>query len=485
MRIVTIMDTREDAQAVEVCVSETLKACDVLIAISHRSAARTRETLVRLMRQGLPIVIVDDPAPGACDPARFDLVCRNTHRLFRPDALILLHGAECVVSRSRQELERALSASRHLVGCRLARYAAGGATGRADRHLSFERAQHHSPVGWVRRRLWSAADLEALDESYGDVADSADATGAAETLLDAVAVITVDARGESHTVVFVPPADQPLPGLVGDTSPVTDEAFWSRQAIDHSERDAKADADSGVLGPAFHTAQFYLDLSPFRYVAEKYRPASVLDIGCGLGGYLVAFRRWGAGEVQGVDGFANGVEVLCPDAYVAHDLRRRLDLERTFDLVLCTEVVEHIPAEYGLQLLDTIHRHARGLILFSAAAPSQPGVGHVNCRPVEYWLDGWRQLGWEPNVFESIAVRSLGTYHWFRRNLIVLQRRGRSTPMFSGFALEDLSSYEARMVHWVAQSPGIHVYPFEEPLAPIHASDAPSPNVHANSGERR
>lgn len=265
-------------------------------------------------------------------------------------------------------------------------------------------------------------------------------------------------------------AEEPLPapGISLDA----DRTFWSDRALVSTSAPVTApEPGFGVLGPSFHLAEFYLDLPPFRHVARKYAPESVLDVGCGLGGYVVAFRRWGARDVQGVDGFADHGEVLCGDVYRCHDLRQPLDLGRTFELVISTEVIEHVPAGHEDVLLDTIRRHARDVILFSGAVPDQPGVGHVNCRPMDYWLAAWERLGWEPDVLDSIAVRSLGTYHWFRRNLLVLRPRSRGGGSI-GFDLSDLVSREAVAAPWTAQPPAIHVYPLGEPLPNMPPAEA-------------
>jgi hypothetical protein len=72
----------------------------------------------------------------------------------------------------------------------------------------------------------------------------------------------------------------------------------------------------------------------------RFRVRSVIDVGCGLGGWLRAFRENGVPLVRGVDG--NYVDPLklyiVPDCLAAVDLTKPLDLRDQYDLAVCLEV---------------------------------------------------------------------------------------------------------------------------------------------------
>src|SRR5205807_2311519 len=93
------------------------------------------------------------------------------------------------------------------------------------------------------------------------------------------------------------------------------------------------------------------------WILRRHVIDSVLDVGCGNGAALLKF------EEQAI--------VFGP----------------RFDLVWCTEVLEHIPQAGEDNAVDTLTANADAALFLSAASPGQPGFFHVNCRPKEYWVD--------------------------------------------------------------------------------------------------
>src|SRR5277367_6217986 len=73
-------------------------------------------------------------------------------------------------------------------------------------------------------------------------------------------------------------------------------------------------------------------------VIECVRPASVIDVGCGLGAWLAVFREHGIEDkhIFGIDGDYVDRELLqIPgDCFQARDLGKPLAVERTFDLAM-------------------------------------------------------------------------------------------------------------------------------------------------------
>jgi SAM-dependent methyltransferase len=247
---------------------------------------------------------------------------------------------------------------------------------------------------------------------------------------------------------------------------------WEDSLRPHSTSfDLRRPADigkaSGVGGTAFdaswHWDHLYVDVAPFRFIAEKHQPRSVLDIGCGIGAYLQLFGQHGATRLFGVDGIPPEAAALERGAYRMLDLAQPLALEGMFDLAICVEVAEHMPPGADSVLIDNILRHTAGTIIFSAAAPGQPGVGHINCRDIGYWLGLFAARGWFPQLTDSMGMRALATFSWFRRNLVLLRR---GDPVQGQAAIASLVAIGQRPFGWYNQPPGIRAWPFQEALPP-------------------
>jgi SAM-dependent methyltransferase len=219
-----------------------------------------------------------------------------------------------------------------------------------------------------------------------------------------------------------------------------------------------------AFDPAWHWDHLFVDIPPFRYIAEKYEPPSVLDLGCGVGAYLTLFDRLGSHTVFGVDGIPANATVLGAEHYAVRDLSKSIDLGRTFDLVICVEVAEHLEEQYEDHLLDTIARHADNHVIFSAAEPGQPGNGHINCKTISYWLERWASRGWIPDLMDSLGMRSLASLSWFRRNLVVL-RKGNLDDHREALCV--LGAIGARPFNWYDQLPGIRDVAFMEVPPPL------------------
>jgi SAM-dependent methyltransferase len=159
---------------------------------------------------------------------------------------------------------------------------------------------------------------------------------------------------------------------------------------------------------------------------------SILDVGCGQGAWLREWMNAGVTTVAGIDGpYIDPGMLLFPAAcFQAVDLRQRFALGETFDLVVCLEVGEHLPAVNAADLVASLCAHG-DMVLFSAAPPGQGGEHHVNEQPYSYWKTQFEANGFV--LFDCIRP-ALATVpqvsRWYRQNsfLYAAQSRAASLP---------------------------------------------------------
>jgi hypothetical protein len=108
---------------------------------------------------------------------------------------------------------------------------------------------------------------------------------------------------------------------------------------------------------------------------------------------------------------------------VPHDLSRPVELGRRFDLALCLEVAEHLPAEHAQTLVDSLVRLAP-VVLFSAAIPHQQGNHHVNEQWPEYWHIHFAQRGYVAvDALRRSLWRNTSVARWYRQNMLFYVER--------------------------------------------------------------
>lgn len=159
-------------------------------------------------------------------------------------------------------------------------------------------------------------------------------------------------------------------------------------------------------------------------IMESFRPASVLDVGCGLGHFLQAFQGAGVPEVKGIEGewLDKSQLVIDPEHVIIRDLEQPFSLGRKFDLVLCLEVAEHLTAAAASSLVEALTVHS-DVIVFSAAIPGQGGQHHFN----EQWIDYWQDLFAKHDFHMNDSIRhriwnDQQIHWWYRQNIVVCCR---------------------------------------------------------------
>lgn len=124
------------------------------------------------------------------------------------------------------------------------------------------------------------------------------------------------------------------------------------------------------------------------------RPKTVIDIGCGSGALLAAFRELGC-EVEGFE-YANVGLAYCRGRKIPTE---KFDIsvdrfpQRRADLVVSFEVAEHLAPRYADRYVELLCSMSADIAM-SAATPGQGGTGHINEQPHSYWIEKFRQRGY-------------------------------------------------------------------------------------------
>ncbi len=179
---------------------------------------------------------------------------------------------------------------------------------------------------------------------------------------------------------------------------------------------------------------------------ELIQPSKVVDVGCGLGGWLSVFEKHGVREIWGFDGDWVDTNQLKINAnrFRKTNLTDAFAAEERFDLVLSLEVAEHLPEETAPRFVETLVRLGP-VIVFSAAIPQQGGTHHVNEQWPDYWIGLFEKHGY--HVVDAIRPRIWDmdeVSFWYRQNMLVFvnkqekrlldrleqrQRNGQSMPL--------------------------------------------------------
>jgi 2-polyprenyl-3-methyl-5-hydroxy-6-metoxy-1,4-benzoquinol methylase len=132
-------------------------------------------------------------------------------------------------------------------------------------------------------------------------------------------------------------------------------------------------------------------------IVRDIQPGTVLDAGCAMGFLVEALRD------RGVDSF--GVDI---SEYVLQNVRQDIQpycwlgtvtdpFPQKYDLIVCIEVLEHLPRREAEQAVANLCRHTDD-ILFCSTPFDYKEVTHFNVQPPEYWAELFAQQGFFRDV---------------------------------------------------------------------------------------
>ncbi|WP_031406268.1 glycosyltransferase [Thiomonas sp. FB-Cd] len=190
---------------------------------------------------------------------------------------------------------------------------------------------------------------------------------------------------------------------------------------------------------SFYQAQQDRSLSSARVILGRVFPMlnpdakCVLDVGGGVGTWLLAASELGAQDILCIDGdyVDRSMLQINPIYFQAADIaNERLGsilarrTRQTFDLTICLEVAEHLPFERAASLVDDLTATA-DTILFSAALPYQYGVNHINEQWPEFWAILFRAHGYSCyDCLREEIWNHPDVDWWYAQNALLFARNG-------------------------------------------------------------
>jgi SAM-dependent methyltransferase len=212
---------------------------------------------------------------------------------------------------------------------------------------------------------------------------------------------------------------------------------WDNVAID---RVYSAEFFGGQVAGSLGSAEIVVP-----HVLSTFKIASVVDVGCGVGGWLQAFERQGVTDYLGIDGdhIPRPMLKIPVERFLAADLTAMPDLGRRFDLACSLEVAEHLPEQFASQFVAGLVRTAP-IVLFSAATPWQGGTSHVNEQWPTYWAALFASHGYvavdcvRPVIFENARIE-----WWYRQNILVFCQRDKCPAGYQ----PTTDGYELNRIH--------------------------------------
>lgn len=133
-------------------------------------------------------------------------------------------------------------------------------------------------------------------------------------------------------------------------------------------------------------------------------PVTVLDAGCALGFLVETLRERGV-QAFGVDISEFAISNVHPSIEPFCWAGSLTDpLPRPYDLIVTIEVLEHIPAAAGEQVIANLCAHTDD-VLFSSSPFDYKEATHCNVQPPEYWAERFARHGFYRDVdFDATFV---------------------------------------------------------------------------------
>lgn len=177
------------------------------------------------------------------------------------------------------------------------------------------------------------------------------------------------------------------------------------------------------------------------HIIKKFSPKSIIDIGCGVGTFLLAAEKKGISVLTGVDFYPVDEDlVITSEKFRRINITEPFNLDQKFDIALCLEVAEHLHEEFAQILIKNLIKHS-DIIIFSAAIPLQGGTNHFNEQWQDYWIQQFNFHNYSPSFdFRELIWNDDEIISIYKQNIVVFVNNSIKETVDLNFNNTNLSS---------------------------------------------
>lgn len=169
------------------------------------------------------------------------------------------------------------------------------------------------------------------------------------------------------------------------------------------------------ISGSYNSARKYVD-----HLSSVYVPQTVVDVGCGRGTWLKAFREKGTRKTVGLDGNWNTQANMVDPSIIFRsvDLNEPIGVtdDDRYDLAISLEVAEHLRQSSAQVFVHSLTRLS-DVVMFGAAYTRQGGTNHINEQPPTYWARMFREKDYLPfDLFRPVFWGDEDVEFWYQQN---------------------------------------------------------------------
>lgn len=173
---------------------------------------------------------------------------------------------------------------------------------------------------------------------------------------------------------------------------------------------------------SYKSARKYVD-----FLSKIYKPLSVVDVGCGRGTWLKAFKDSGVKKVIGFDGKWNNKNNMIDESieFYAIDLNQPITgHDEKYDMAISLEVAEHLEVSSAKTFVESLTKLA-DVVMFGAAYTKQGGTNHINEQPQTYWAQIFKECNYIPfDLFRPVFWGDKEIEFWYQQNTFLYVKNG-------------------------------------------------------------